>query len=356
MSRKKSFFLFAFLFASTAFTHFFHFQPKIKIGIVSDAKYCGEREVAWRIKIAAEHLGWEVFLDEKEGHKLKKKKKLNWIICLLPNNRRIYKYCPTYLTIFHPFNYLNSERKLKPFYEKYDGYLLTIDQTDELENDFQLKNRQFFSSAFYPTLQHVDYKELVLDSLMTMIPVWSNRLTDEKFKTIYKTLSRSGFTKFYGIHENKDIIEDGYMGKIPFDGTSVIQVLQKHGIVLIFHSEIHNKEKIPSSRIFEAAAASTVIISDENEFVKKHFKDTIFYVDTSLSAEEICAQIRQHMDTIRQNPKDALDKAKRAHQIFTEKFSMDTQLINLQAMHNRIKKSKSPCFISFMKKESPCES
>lgn len=184
-----------------------------------------------------------------------------------------------------------------------------------------------------------------------MVPVWGNRLKDEKFKKIYNMLSRSGFTKFYGIHKNEDIIENGYIGKIPFDGTSVIEILQKHGIVLIFHSEIHNKEEIPSSRIFEAAAASTVIISDQNEFVKKHFKDAVFYVDTSLPAEEVYGQIEHHMETIRQNPEAALDKAKKAHHIFAEYFSMDAQLLNIHAMHRQVKKHKKSQILTFFKKE-----
>jgi hypothetical protein len=341
--KKINFFL---LFLMISFSPFVNFESKskIKIGIISDANYCGEREVGWRIKIAAEQLGWEVFLDENKGRNLKKQKNLDWIICLLPNNRYVYKNCPTYLTIFHPFAYLEPKGKLKSFYEKYDGYLLTINQSEEFKNGFKSKNKQLFSSSFYPTLQYIDYKEVPLNNLMTMIPVWGNRLIDEKFKKIYKTLSQSRLVKFYGVHENKDIIEDGYMGKIPFDGVSVIEVLQKHGIVLIFHSDIHNGAQIPSSRIFEAAAASTVIISDENEFVKKHFGDTIFYVDTSVSAEEICLQIQHHMDTIRQNPQVALEMAKKAHQIFTDNFSMDNQLLNMLSMHNEIKKHKKTTF------------
>ena len=342
MTHKKNYLFFFFLLICILLFVYFqsiNSQHKIRIGIISDATYCGERELGWRIKIAAESLGWEVFLDEKKGRKLQKKKNLDWIICLLPNNEYIYK-CPSYLTIFHPFNYLNPDGKLQPFYEKYNGYLLTINQTENFANSFKLSDKRLFTSSFYPTVQYVEYKENDLNDLVTMIPVWGNRLIDEKFKNVYNMLSQSGFAKFYGIHENKEIIQDGYMGRVPFDGTSIIRILQKHGIVLIFHSNIHNQEQIPSSRIFEAAAASTVIISDENEFVKKHFGNSVFYVNTSLSANEIYIQIKNHMDTIRQNPQMALEMAKNAHKIFVDIFLMSDQLLNTLSMHMEIEKYK----------------
>ncbi len=126
------------------------------------------------------------------------------------------------------------------------------------------------------------------------------------------------------------------MGPIPFDGSSVIDVLQQYGIVLILHSDIHNAEGIPSSRIFEAAAASTVIISDKNPFVEKHFKDSVFYIDTSLSMEEICCQILEHLENIYTNPKKAQMMAKIAHQIFSNNFEMSNQLLALYSLNQKI--------------------
>lgn len=350
MTLKKTltFLLVAVICFAPIYFQFFTSPQKVRIGIISHTGYCGEREVGWRIKIAAENLGWEAFLDEKGGRKLKKQKNLDWVICLLVKNPYTPKDCPTYQTIFHPFNFLSTKGKLRSFYEKYSGYLLTINPTKKFAHNFQSKNKPLFSSIFYPTLQYVEYKEVPLNDLMTMVPVWSNRVEDEKFKKFYKSLSQSGFAKFYGIRvqANREIIDQGYMGTIPFDGTSVIDILQKHGIVLILHSDKHNQAQIPSSRIFEAAAASTVIISDENEFVKKHFGDTVFYIDTSLSADELYRQIENHMATIRQNPKAALAMAKKAHQIFVDNFLMSDQLLKIHAMNSEVKKQQQQQLIS----------
>lgn len=310
-------------------------QAHIRIGIASASNYCGERELAWRIKIAGENLGWTVLLEENEGRQLQNIEDLDWVICLLPENPFPNSRCPNYLTIFHPSNYLNRERSLLPFYEQYDGYLLTI-QAEKMR-----ANKELYSIPFYPSVHSIPYQEVALNNLVIIIPVWGNRLIDPKFRILYKLLSRTGLVRFYGVERNADIIDAGYMGKIPFDGVSVIKVLQQHGITLVIHSDLHNEEGIPTSRIFEAAAASTVIISDENPFVKQHFGDSVFYINTSLTVRELYEQVLEHLNTIYADPEKALKMAKTAHQIFIDQFEMSDQLLKLEKLHQTIK-SKIP--------------
>lgn len=314
---------------------FFSHLGANQIGIITHTDYVGDREVAWRIKIAAENLGWTVFIDENEGRQISTQQ-LDWVICMLPNNAFLNPHCPNYLMVFHPFNYLDNHREFFPFYERYDGYLLTIHDRDSLENSLKLKNKDFHYIPFFPSLYEIPYDEVELNYLMLMIPVWSNRLNDPKFKRLYRLLSETNVTKFYGVHPHQEIISNNYMGSLPFDGISIIDALKKNGIAFVFHSDIHNQERIPSSRIFEAAAASTVIISDQNPFVKEHFVDSVFYVDTSVSAENLFKQINEHLITIYSNPENALQMAKRAHQIFIENFTMEKQLLKLEEMHQKI--------------------
>jgi len=311
----------------------------IQVGLSTSSRYVGDREVAWRIKIAGEKLGWNVYLDENKGAQLQDRK-LDWVICMLPNNHHFHVSCPNYLMVFHPFKYLDSERKFNTRSSKYDGYLLTINDRETLKVGLQKKNKEFNHVRFYPTIYHIPYKKLPLNNLVVMIPVWGNRLTDPKFTNLYQLLNQSGFAKFYGVKKNKNVDPENYMGSIPFDGVSVITALQQHGIVLVFHSEIHNQESIPSARIFEAAAASAVIISDENPFVKKYFGDSVFYIDTTQSGENIFNQIKEHIATIFNDPERAMNKAKQAHEIFEKKFTMEKQLLNLLEMHKKVIKGK----------------
>lgn len=308
-------------------------QAEVCMGIVTASNYVGDRETAWRIKIAGENLGWTVFLDEDEGRTIHNKK-LDFVICMLPNNNFFNPHCPNYQMIFHPYWYLDEQRRIVSFYEQYDGYLLTINDRESLAAGFN--NKKFHYIPFYPSVHGIPYRSLELNNLVTMIPVWGERLNDEKYRKLYRMLSQTGFVKFYGVHKNEHIIAQGYEGAIPFDGVSVIDILQKHGIVLVLHSEIHNQECIPTSRIFEAAAASTVIICDENPFVKQHFGDSVFYIDTTLAAEDIFDQIQAHLQTIALNPEKALEMAKRGHQIFTENFTMEEQLLRLEVLNQRV--------------------
>lgn len=316
-------------------------QANLNIGLFTSKSYIGDTEAARRVKIAAERLGWKVTLDEDEGINTRHDK-LDFSICFFPNCKVFNKRYPNYLMIFAPTWYLNEERKLHRFYEKYNGYLLTINDINIASNTHKRRNKQFYQIPFYPTVYSIPYKESVLEDLVVMLPMWGNRVNDPKFITLYKLLNKAGFAKFYGIRIDQNatihslIDTENYMGVIPFDGKSVIDILQKHGITLVFHSDMHNKESIPSSRIFEAAAASTIIISDENAFVKKHFSNSVFYIDTSLSGESIFNQIQDHLFSIFQNPENALEMAKNAHQIFITNFTMENQLLQLQAMHNKV--------------------
>ena len=310
-------------------------QTSVQMGLITASNYVGDREVAWRIKIAGERLGWKVFLDEEEGIRLNYKQ-LDWVICMLHNNNISNTPCPNYLMVFHPFTFLNEKRRFKSFFHKYDGYLLTINDRETLEKGLKKKNKKFHHISFYPTIYNISYKKLPLNDLVVMIAVWGNRLNDPRFGTLYQLLSQSGFAKFYGRASHPNVDPQKYMGSIPFDGTSVIDVLQKHGIVLVLHSEVHNREAIPSGRIFEAAAASTVIISDENPFVKKHFGDSVFYIDSSGSGESMFQQIQAHINTIFKNPEKAFEMAEKAHQIFVDNFTLERQLLNLKSMHKKV--------------------
>lgn len=314
-------------------------QANIQMGLITASKYVGDREVAWRIKISGERLGWSVIVDEEEGRQLVGKE-LDLVICMIPNNSTPEIYCPQYLMVFHPFNYLDKKKKFKPFYEKYDGYLLTIHDRETLEEGLRRKKKQFHHIPFNPSIYQTPYRELLPKELVVMLPVWGNRLHDPKFSTLYSLLSQSGFARFYGKRRNNNVAPQYYRGAIPFDGVSVIDALQRHGITLVFHSDIHNQEGIPSGRIFEAAAASTVIICDQNPFVKKHFGDAVFYIDTTQPAESIFKQIQVHMQTIQQEPEKALAMAKQAHAIFVGKFTMESQLLQLEALHREVLQSR----------------
>lgn len=77
------------------------------------------------------------------------------------------------------------------------------------------------------------------------------------------------------------------------------------GVTLILHAPDHFLGQTPTGRIFEACAASTVIISDRHPFLEKHFSNSILYIDQEKPSEELYLQIDAHMRWIQKHPVEA---------------------------------------------------
>jgi len=133
----------------------------------------------------------------------------------------------------------------------------------------------------------------------------------------------------YGAPEHAHLwnyINTSYMAYIPSDGKSFLEKSSEHGITLALHSKWHLDNKAPSARVFEGVASSTIIISDSHDFVKEKFGDFVLYFNHSLDSEGMFQQISVHLSWIKNNPELALQKAKKAHEIFTSNFTLEKQL------------------------------
>lgn len=119
---------------------------------------------------------------------------------------------------------------------------------------------------------------------------------------------------------------DCYRGEIPFDGQTIIEKINVAGICLALNSPIHNESGAVSNRIFEAAAAGAVIISDDNQFVHKYFGDTVFYVNSQADEDEAAAEILRIIDWVNSHPDEAYSMACQAQKIFVEQLNLDDML------------------------------
>lgn len=151
-----------------------------------------------------------------------------------------------------------------------------------------------------------------------------------RYKHLLKKLDKEGMVdiygpkKVFGTEPWKDF--NCYRGIIPFDGRSIIKRMHEAGIVLALHSKSHNREDYVSNRIFEAAAAGAIIISDDNKFVRKYFGDSVYYIDIFKNPDELEKDISALLDQIFSNKEEAFEKAARAQKIFLEKLSLDAQV------------------------------
>ena len=63
--------------------------------------------------------------------------------------------------------------------------------------------------------------------------------------------------------------------------------IAKAGIVLVLSWPAHKEAELMSSRLSESVAAGALVISDENNFAKKFFGDSLLYIDTRCSIANI---------------------------------------------------------------------
>lgn len=306
-------------------------KPEAKnIAIITDSNFLGETNFAYRLKSACQNMGWKAeIIDVKTSNNLKKAK-YDFAINLGPFVYQRPK-CKNYLAVFHPTKGLfKKSGYLMRKYTHYDGYLLTFSPSVPDKN-FGSSKRPYM--MWYPSVQRVEYKKVNPTHLFHLCSTWGDRFKDEKYLECFHLLDGQPFMRFYGNPIFKERYPQSFQSSIPFDENSLFEIAANEGITLVLHSVQHNAHGIPSGRIFEAAASSTVIISDTHPFVKEHFGDNVLYIDTQNDGQAIFDQIVTHMHWIAAHPSQAQEMAKKTYEIQDEKFSLEKQLIELGIFH-----------------------
>ncbi|MFH1156192.1 MAG: hypothetical protein V1793_20490 [Pseudomonadota bacterium] len=163
-----------------------------------------------------------------------------------------------------------------------------------------------------------------------------------RFSGLFEILDGSGRFNFYGIREQAGIrLWTGirnYKGELPFDGgKSIIHESRRCGVSLVLHSRQHRNSQLVSTRIFQACAAGTVVISDDNPFIKRYFKDSVLYFNDGVTPEETADNILAVVRWIEQNWDKAQEKARQSHDIFVKTFALEKEVAALcsQFMRDR---------------------
>jgi hypothetical protein len=305
------------------------------IALIIKPAFKGEVSFAYRIQEACKNLGWLAdVIDVKNPEKLKENK-YDFVISMVPN---LYEHpkCKNYLIIFDPeHHFFDRKGRLQKRYYSFDGYLLgfppDLCARKEFDDPIQFPNIQW-----YPSAQRRDYQTVNPASLFHVCCSWGDRSENQNFRQLLSLLDKDPFTRLYGSADFKPLYPQSYQGPIPYDSHSLLEAAAVAGVSLILHSSTHNKYGLPSGRIFEMAAASTVIISDQNAFVRTHFGDSVLYINTDTDGASIHKQIQEHIDWIRANQTQALAMAKKAHEIYLEKFTLEDQLLRLEEFHNQL--------------------
>lgn len=298
----------------------------------------GEVSFAHRIQAACENIGWKADLVDIFNPIELHKYKYDFVINLVAGGLAPLK-CKRYLAIFHPLHHFFRGGNLKNEYRSYDGYLLTYSPADfpNESKDF-LNNKAFPYIRWYPTVHWIKYQTVEPTNLFHICCAGGDRFFNENFRKFFTLLNQESFVRLYGIPLFQSLYAKSYQGEIPFDSESICTIAADAGIALVIHSSEHNAYKVPSGRIFEAVAASAIVICDHNAFVQEHFGDSVLYFNTDTDGQSMYNQLMQHMEWIRNNKAEALKKAKQAHRIFKKKFLLEGQLLQLEKFHEKVPK------------------
>jgi glycosyltransferase involved in cell wall biosynthesis len=152
---------------------------------------------------------------------------------------------------------------------------------------------------------------------------WDRR-RGKLYVPLYRMLDKTGYFDAYGPEANwNGKVKNSYRGYLTHRNDELLAAAQKAGIVLVLHLGESIRNGAQSSRVFEAAAASAVIISGWHPFVRKHFGDSVLYVNQNANPRKMFKQINGHVEWILANQGKALELARRSHAIFVENFPLE---------------------------------
>jgi hypothetical protein len=327
-------------------------KDKYKIVFInSDPGMIADREAGHRMVAACRNLGWEVhdFIvvtgNEEEIKKIDPDFIFTnkWNLHIGLEKLKGYK---VYALLPHPIaTYFGGLLNFYPQFKKekfpelrlLDGFVISSPQVSLFKNYIEGLGRKFYGFKGYSSVQSQDYVDVEPKELIYMGLNWDKKRKGNKFATVFKHLAEKDNAVFYGAWDSwEPLVGNSYQGYIEGDGSAVIDILRKHGINLILHSNQHIKNGAPSSRGFETAASGAIGISDQHPFLIENFGDNFLYININTSADKIIKQIEDHLVWIKENPTKVKEKTRKAYDIFMANYKLENLMLNVAHMHEKI--------------------
>lgn len=290
-------------------------------------EYSAEREFIARLKLACLNLGWVCIEVVTSDDVLRAQAD-----CVIVTHEYSPKLTevPTIGLLWNPPDFFREDPLRARSVLSYDGYLAGSESVRDYLTDLLFsttKNSPVSDWNFLPTAPRTEFRPPDLSNpLLFYAGVhWDGN----RHHKLIKGLCASLPVAFYGDPAKWARFGAAYKGNIPFDGTSVIDRINEAGIALCLHRDEHLKHDVPSMRIFESAAASAVIITENSNFAKRNFGDSVLYVDQSACDADKAFQVSKHFEWVLSHPKEALELAAKSHAIFSEKYSLEKLLAKL---------------------------
>ncbi|MBP7190332.1 MAG: glycosyltransferase family 1 protein [Rickettsiaceae bacterium] len=317
----------------------------------------GEGLLQDRVERAAKNMGWNVIRVRLEEHLPKFCLTAHFYYSALSLVNLIYK--PIFnLAVTHYFfavpygynvTYLNVPNSMiisrSGFVEKYkhlakydayvDLYSVSNGKNPKLLNALERSgNKDALIIPMYISHDYVEYSPAKRDRMLLVGSLWGCNRASDRLKDALYNLGKNEMLIAYGI-EDLEFLDDAFKGMVEDSGEKgksmdqIFALQKKYGISLVVHSLEHMIAGMPTSRVAESAAAGAIIISDGNKFIKNTFGDSALYFNSLVLEDEIYSQLKNHIEWIRSHPKEAEQKARKAHKIFMDNFAIEKQLVRL---------------------------
>jgi len=100
----------------------------------------------------------------------------------------------------------------------------------------------------------------------------------------------------------------------------------EHGAALCLHTDEQREADLPSGRLFEAAAAGAVIVTDELPFARRVLGDAALFIDSTASRAGVVDQVRRHLLWLDEDPGRGERLAAQACEALQGRFDLETML------------------------------
>jgi hypothetical protein len=292
-----------------------------------------EAEIFARLAISVERMGWSCMRSSNSRA----------IEAFMPDivlaeHFRIPKLTafPTLGLMWNPPDAMGQQDHFLKNAISYDGWLFSDEATQRFHSDLAapLFTRHVVG-RWFPSCQETQLPTRSRAGIAYLASRWDG---DRQPDLIASIKDRCDL-RLYGPPKNASSGEALGVRLIPFDGTSLIEELNGRIASLCLHSDVHRHNGTPSARVFEAAAAGAIIISDENSFVRNVFGDAALYFDVRAAAADAADSVATHLGWLASHPDAAERMRASAHRIFVQQFSFECLLRQLPSLVEEVRNS-----------------
>jgi len=246
---------------------------------------------------------------------------------------------PHYGVIHEPRDRFLTNRKYYHNFLSYDGYLTISDSLSRFIQNLTFSVGRPETPGFYYNTCQRSERAAEVDGLIAsgkLKITYFGTNWDKRREKLINLLSRFDGVQVYGPeHSWPDVDPRSYGGIVPFDGDSVQAKYAENGIGLCLLADLHLKDDVISNRVFEIVSVGALAICPDIPWLRRYFGDSVYYIDPRMPHNYVVQQILRKREEIYADPAAALEKARRAREVFDKQFAAEVLLSNAVAYHER---------------------